>query len=107
MSDTPNFFEQIRANHRRSMVLMSLTFVVLWAFVNVIALALGGHSRDAACSYDSSYSCGTEFFWNPATLALTASALLALGVPVSNSWLITQGLVLSLPAAGSRQSTAA
>ena len=59
------------------MVLMSLTFVVLWAFVNVIALALGGHSRDAACSYDSAYSCGTEFFWNPATLVLTAGVVAA------------------------------
>ena len=43
----------------------------------LIALALGGHSRDAACSYDSAYSCGTEFFWNPATLALTAGVVAA------------------------------
>jgi len=73
--EPPNFFEQIRTNHRRSMILLALTFVVLYAFVNLIAVALGGYTRDQVCSYGSSYSCGTEFFWNPVTLVITAAVV--------------------------------
>ena len=68
--EPPNFFEQIRSNHRRSMVLMAVTFLILWAFVNVIAALFGGHLREVACGA-SSYSCESEFYANPTTLAVT------------------------------------
>ena len=70
--EPPNFFEQIKSNHRRSMLLMAATFVVLYLFVNLIAGAFGAYSRDQVCSWDASTSCGTTWYWNPFTLSVTA-----------------------------------
>lgn len=71
--EPPNFFEQIKSNHRRSMLLMVFTFVVLYLFVNLIAGAFGGYSQDQACSWDATITCGTTWYWNPVTLSLTAA----------------------------------
>ncbi|MDO8392074.1 MAG: M48 family metallopeptidase [Actinomycetota bacterium] len=70
-----NFFEQIRSNHRRSMVLMAATFVILYLFANLIVAAFGGYQRDAACTSVSASSCGTDWFWNPIALGVTAAAV--------------------------------
>lgn len=69
----PNFFDEVRKNHKRSMALMVTTFIILYAFINLIAAAFGGYSRSTACSSGSYYdSCGSEFYWNPWTLSITA-----------------------------------
>ena len=41
----PNFFDEIRSNHRRSIFLMITTFLILYAFINLIAAAAGGYSH--------------------------------------------------------------
>lgn len=71
--EPPNFFEQIRSNHRRSMGLMALTFLVLYVFVNVIAAVLGAYTRTGDCTYSYSGSCGTAWYWNPVALTTTAA----------------------------------
>ncbi|MFM7900001.1 MAG: M48 family metallopeptidase [Actinomycetota bacterium] len=68
--EPPNFFEQIRSNHRRSMVLMAVTFLILWAFVNVVAALFGAHLREVPCGA-AAYSCDPEFYANPTTLVVT------------------------------------
>ncbi len=73
--EPPNFFEQIRSNHRRSMLLMAASFVVLYGFINLIVAVFGGYQKDVACSYASDYSCGTTWYWNPITLVATAVAV--------------------------------
>jgi heat shock protein HtpX len=72
-----NFFEQIRSNNRRSMVLMTATFVVLYLFTNLIAGAFGAYTKTGACSAYSTTSCGTVWYWNP--IALSATAVLVAG----------------------------
>jgi heat shock protein HtpX len=66
--EPPNFFEQIRSNHRRSIVLMVVTFMILWAFVNVIAVLFGAHLRDAP---GDTYSSEVEFHADPRALLIT------------------------------------
>ncbi|MEY4373567.1 MAG: hypothetical protein RL219_2336 [Actinomycetota bacterium] len=69
----PIFFEQIRANHRRSILLLVTTFVILYAFTNLIAAAFGGYTRSVECStYSTSSDCSTSWYWNPMTLGVTA-----------------------------------
>ncbi len=70
--EPPNFFEQIRSNHRRSMLLLAGTFVVLYAFINLITAAFGGYTKDAACSAYSTTPCGSVWYWNPVALGATA-----------------------------------
>ena len=68
--EPPNFFDQIRSNHRRSMVLLVGTFVILWLFVNLISLVFGGHIRDSSCSAPD-YRCGAELHLDVVTLVAT------------------------------------
>ena len=73
--EPPNFFEQIRSNHRRSLVLMAASFVVLYGFINLIVAVFGGYQKTTACTYDSTVSCGTTWYWNPITLVATAAVV--------------------------------
>ena len=65
----PNFFDQIRSNHRRSMALLAGTFVVLYLFVNLIAGVLGAYSQQECTAYGS---CTTTWQWSVVPLVLTA-----------------------------------
>ena len=68
------FFEQIRANQRKSILLLAITFVILYLFINLIAAAVGGYTRDAACT-GYYRECGIEFYWNFVTMGITAGAV--------------------------------
>jgi len=79
----PNFFESVRTNHRRSMVLLVGTFIILYAFVNLIAGVFGGYSRIVNCNAgDDPASCGDQWYWNPWTLIITG-VLIALYLVVA------------------------
>lgn len=68
----PNFFDEVRKNHKRSMALMATTFLILYSFINLIALIFGGYSRNGSCDASANYTnCGTRLFWNPWTLVIT------------------------------------
>lgn len=67
--EPPNFFEQIRSNHRRSIVLIAATFVILWTFVNVTAVLFGAHLRERPCT---DTGCDVEFFVDVRVLLVTA-----------------------------------
>ena len=72
----PNFFDAVRSNHRRSMVLLAGTFFILYAFINLIAAVSGGYTRETDCT-GSGYSsfCTTQWYWNPWTLSITAAVV--------------------------------
>lgn len=65
----PNFFDEIRSNHRRSIFLMITTFLILYAFINLIAAAAGGYSHTGNC--DTYGACTRHWYWNPVTLIVT------------------------------------
>ena len=69
-----NFFDDIRANQRRSVVLMAFTFLILYGFVNLIALAFGAFTRNSNVC-DAYGSCTTEFWWNPVPLIVVATVV--------------------------------
>lgn len=55
------------------MLLLITTFVILYAFVNLITAAFGGYTRSPECSaYSSSSDCATTWYWNPVALVVTA-----------------------------------
>ncbi|CAB4789754.1 MAG: M48 family metalloprotease [Actinobacteria bacterium] len=95
----PNFFDEIRSNHRRSIFLMVTTFFILYAFINLIAVVVGGYSRRVNCdSYDT---CITEWYWNPVTLGVTAAIVaLYLWIAYLSSAKAALALTKSVPAAG-------
>ena len=95
----PNFFEETRSNHRRSIFLMVTTFFILYAFINLIAVVVGGYSRRVNCdSYDT---CITEWYWNPVTLGVTAAIVaLYLWIAYLSSAKAALALTKSVPAAG-------
>lgn len=79
----PNFFDSVRTNHRRSIVLLVGTFVILYAFVNLIAAVFGGYSRVVNCNAgDDPSSCGDQWYWSPWTLTVTG-VLIALYLVVA------------------------
>jgi heat shock protein HtpX len=73
------FYEEAASNRRRSVVLLIITFIGLYAFVNLIALALGAYSRTIASTCDAYGNCtsSTAFWWNPLALAVTAAVIAA------------------------------
>jgi len=95
----PNFFEETRSNHRRSIFLMVTTFLILYAFINLIAVVVGGYSRRVNCDqYDT---CITEWYWNPVTLGVTAAIVaLYLWIAYLSSAKAALALTKSVPATG-------
>jgi heat shock protein HtpX len=73
----PNFFAEIRSNHRRSLLLMAATFGVLFLFLNLIVLALGGYTTTGVCSGYDTTGCGTVWRWNYVALGGTALLVVA------------------------------
>lgn len=70
--ERPDFFQEIKANHRRSMVLMAATFLILFLFINLIVAAFGGYQKDGSvCDYYG--SCAKVWYVNPIALGATAA----------------------------------
>lgn len=76
MSDLqpPDFFEQVRANQRRSFLLLATTFVLLWAFVNLISVLFGAHLRDVS---GDPYTSQVEFHADASVLVTTGVVVAA------------------------------